>query len=94
MHLRAPESSLPQGVEDSVVAMFGDPVQHGEAGDEVPLVEQRGVVSEQRVDVGPGARCALHYPGVLVGIQRKRRLLTRKKKRQTETRFESFPNIL
>lgn len=34
------KANLPQSVEDSVVTVFGDPVQHGEAGDEVSSVEQ------------------------------------------------------
>lgn len=54
--------------------MFGDPVQHSEARDEVSSVEQRRVLSEQRVDVRPGARRPLHQPGVLPGLQRDQRL--------------------
>lgn len=46
---------LRERVEDSMVAVFGDPVQHREAGDEVSFVEQGRVLSEQRVDVSPGA---------------------------------------
>lgn len=52
-----------------MVAVFSDPVQHGEAGDEVSLVEQRRVFSEQGVDVRPGAHRTLHQPGVFSGLQ-------------------------
>lgn len=50
--------------------MFGDPVQHSEARDEVSSVEQRRVLPEKRVDVGPGARRPLHQPSVFPGLQR------------------------
>lgn len=53
-----------------MVTVFGNPVQHSEAGDEVSSVEQGRVLSEQGVDVGPGTRRALHQPGVLPGLQR------------------------
>lgn len=53
-----------------MVAVFRNPVQHSEAGDEVLSVEQRRVLSEEGVDVGPGTRRSLHQPGVLPGLQR------------------------
>lgn len=67
---------IPQGVEDSVVAVFRDPVQHREARDEVLLVEQGWFLSEQGVDVRPGACSPFHKPGVLPVLQRNRRLTT------------------
>lgn len=57
--------------------MFGDPVQHSEARDEVSSVEQRRVLSEQCVDVRPGTRCPLHQPGVFPGLQRNQWLMAR-----------------
>lgn len=60
----------PQRIKDPVVPVFGYPVQHSEAGDEVSSVEQRGVLSEQGVDVRPGPHCPLHQPRVLPGLQR------------------------
>lgn len=60
-----------------MVPVFGDPVQHREARDKVPSVEQRGVLPEQGVDVGPGRGGPLHQPGVLPGLQRDQRLMAR-----------------
>lgn len=59
-----------------MVAVFGNPVQHSEARDEISSVEQGRVLSEQGVDVGPGACCPLHQPDVLLGLQRNQRLMT------------------
>lgn len=60
-----------------MVAVFCDPVQHGEARDEVLLVEQGRVLSEHGVDVGPGARRPLHHPRVLPGLQGDQGLMER-----------------
>lgn len=59
-----------------MVAVFSDPVQHCEARDEVLFVEQGRVLSEQGVNVGPGACSPLHEPGMLPGLQRNKRLMT------------------
>lgn len=50
------------------------------------FVEQGRVLSEQGVDVGPGACSPLHEPGVLPGLQRNQRLMT-----ATDINFIKFP---